>query len=173
MGVLAGFPWHSVIPRAPAGPPPLPAFASTVPFLNFTAHFPSVFISCLHSTSHSLKLLLVLWQLFSSRPCSKLTSPKCLVTAISLLQIVTLGQGHQLPSASSLIGIICNHPNLSPSLRREISMLMLCLASGLSPQSVCAVCTQPEQSLESCSRGAEEFPLIDLFLRYLNNILGC
>lgn len=38
--------------------------------------------------------------------------------------------------------LICNCPKYSSSLRREISMLMLCLASGLSTQSVCTVCTQ-------------------------------
>lgn len=42
----------------------------------------------------------------------QLISLKHLVPAISLLQIVTLGQGHQLPSTSSLIAIICNHFHL-------------------------------------------------------------
>lgn len=109
LGVLAGFPWHSVIPRAPARHPPLSAFASTVPSLNFTAQFPSVFISCLHSTSHSLKLLLIFWQLFSSCPCSKLTSPKRLVTAISLLQTYTW------PRASVTQYLLFNWYHLQPS----------------------------------------------------------
>lgn len=82
--------------------PPLPfAFASTVPYLNFTSHFASNFISSYHSTSHSLKLVLILWQLLSPCSCNKLTFLKHLVTAISLLRIVTTGQGHQLSSTSS------------------------------------------------------------------------
>lgn len=49
-------------------------------------------------------------------------------------------------------------------------MLMLCLASGLFAQSVRAVCTQPERSLESCARSAEIFSLKEHF-RLL--IYGC
>lgn len=164
----------------------LPAFASTVLFLNLI----SKFIFFYHSTSHSLKLVLILWQLLSPCSCSQFTFLKHLATAIS-------SNCHYWPRtsvlqlSSSFLCIICNCPNalltiaspafsssavtlaipaaswlnwllcpyLSPSLRREVAPLN-CTASALQvafPLQVPVMFVHSQNKVEKASKGAEVF----------------